>query len=1499
MTKQPINLQKAQKVLDYWYAIEFLAQDKYDEMWDIRAKMQKAKMDFVDGKFKGKTIWSYRELQNSHSIYDVISADAISCGMKKWGNITVFIGKIKREACIECIAKILPKSQEEERPEKTYDNIAWASLQIAPDGSYVEHSLSLSAIIWSMNQIKNSSGRLADSIDEKQYRSAIEVIEKDFFGKVEGKEQTAGDKETRMQENEGVEACLQEFAPNAVTIKLLKDLYKRIEKDFVKGNIEQIEDGQEYQEVYGLFFQLFLDEKSRNRMDEDNYLGLSHDYFSEDIKYVFRKIKDGTMTFGEHMNDDLVRYISSLGENNQSDRIDLVSPPDRNKFFQQVSEILEVGNAPLGKWPSKFMPAFMQQIAVNLCIRKGISDLYGLNGHVFSVNGPPGTGKTTLLKEIVVSNIIERAILLSKYSDPDDAFEKQFFLHGEKQEHAYSTYTRGWYRLKNDKVNDYGILVTSCNNAAVENVSKELPLGTSLLHDLLPSPDDTGEYRDMLDEVSRLFDPEQAQTYETIGNKSCKDIYFTEYAKGLFDNEGVWGLVAAPLGRRINISSFYNHVLYPLYWDFYGGKNFKDVRIKKYAQAKADFEKQLIVVQGLQSQLKEICMVIRKHTNLVKKQSELEKELDEKKAEHKVLVEKEELRLTALKEESAQALREIQSVLGRKEKAEIAIEETEREREGQAAKKREFLEKEAAARKNTGVFSKIFNKKKAETNEQLADGYHEEVIKTDAEIERLDRLLESQNIRLQETQMEAEKADRIKMQIESDIEGRLSHISEAENQVQKRTGMLQQIKTELADTEVSCMEKVKRFTQDNSVDAGILLDISFIDSLLSPDIRKSTDAQVANPWFTKRYNIEREKLFYFAMNLNKEFVLSSKSCRDNLKTLGHYWGLLPGDDKERIVFHKADRERFAGALYQTLFLLVPVLSSTFASLGTFLRDAKQAGVIGTLIVDEAGQAQPQMAVGALYRSRKAMIVGDPRQVEPVVTDDLSLLKRVFEEEELKPYKSKTVSVQSFADTLNCFGTYLDNGTDYPEWVGCPLLVHRRCISPMYNISNEISYNGMMKQQTREPDAKKESSFVYDKSQWFNVIGKEKGNKNHFVEAQADKVCEILEIAFSKSDNPNLYIISPFTSVVREMKTYVKKYVKNTAGTSLSRCESGWISKNIGTVHTFQGKEANEVIFILGCDKSREARGAIKWVNPNIVNVAVTRAKYRLYVIGDDGAWQNSSCVKKAKTILDTFAIKKIKAILEEQLPEKEQTEALKAASASLPSISSFRVDTVEDEDGNTDFSVDTSGLLQGLDQSFIDTALSKEQLEKFGFQSMDALKVLPPEVQNNLLLGMKVFYLLCPVYKVNNKFDASCCSILFCKAMELQMKDCFEESLKSIFPEEKIRGQGKGRGCIALKDAESKELTLGAFQRIINAKRNELGRRMEAVGKKEYGFQWWNAFVLRLSECTARRNKCCHSGLFSWKDQSYLLAEMFKRDSKDSEVQLGGILFESRIGKGL
>ena len=67
-------------------------------------------------------------------------------------------------------------------------------------------------------------------------------------------------------------------------------------------------------------------------------------------------------------------------------------------------------------------------------------------------------------------------------------------------------------------------------------------------------------------------------------------------------------------------------------------------------------------------------------------------------------------------------------------------------------------------------------------------------------------------------------------------------------------------------------------------------------------------------------------------------------------------------------------------------------------------------------------------------------------------------------------------------------------------------------------------------------------------------------------------------------------------------------------------KSGWLRDNIGTVHTFQGKEAKVVIYMLGCQSDGAANGAIKWVNANNVNVAFTRAKAYIYVIGDAIKW---------------------------------------------------------------------------------------------------------------------------------------------------------------------------------------------------------------------------------------------------------------------------------------
>ena len=75
----------------------------------------------------------------------------------------------------------------------------------------------------------------------------------------------------------------------------------------------------------------------------------------------------------------------------------------------------------------------------------------------------------------------------------------------------------------------------------------------------------------------------------------------------------------------------------------------------------------------------------------------------------------------------------------------------------------------------------------------------------------------------------------------------------------------------------------------------------------------------------------------------------------------------------------------------------------------------------------------------------------------------------------------------------------------------------------------------------------------------------------------------------------------------------------------------WLNDNVGTVHKFQGKEADESHSLLGCDKKYENSYVVTgFVNSNIVNVAVTRAKYRLYIVGDADVWKNNKYVYIAK-----------------------------------------------------------------------------------------------------------------------------------------------------------------------------------------------------------------------------------------------------------------------------
>ena len=111
-----------------------------------------------------------------------------------------------------------------------------------------------------------------------------------------------------------------------------------------------------------------------------------------------------------------------------------------------------------------------------------------------------------------------------------------------------------------------------------------------------------------------------------------------------------------------------------------------------------------------------------------------------------------------------------------------------------------------------------------------------------------------------------------------------------------------------------------------------------------------------------------------------------------------------------------------------------------------------------------------------------------------------------------------------------------------------------------------------------------------------------------------------EIAAARIRNPDVFVITPFRIVAQELRTRLKDEEELFAQFGVDIDE--WLRDRVGTIHTVQGREAEAVILVLGAPKASQ-NGARAWAagTPNILNVAVSRAKQRLYVVGSHGAWR--------------------------------------------------------------------------------------------------------------------------------------------------------------------------------------------------------------------------------------------------------------------------------------
>ena len=876
--------------------------------------------------------------------------------------------------------------------------------------------------------------------------------------------------------------------------------------------------------------------KSNEEEDSNESSFCQMDFYTRDLETIINAdLKDNS----------LLSNIIYSKENKNRQKID-----DNKEFLE---EITLPKNMPIGKWPSKFNPSLMQAAAINICTSKDYTP------NIFSVNGPPGTGKTTLLKEIIADTIVKKAKIIAGL-DPTN-------LDNTIQTNTNESYYRNYYKIP-EELKKLGIIVSSNNNAAVENISKDLPKAKDVLSD---------------NTLTDLFN-----------NQKHKNIYFTEDSKKIFgDNSSTWGLISAPYGRKENIQKILN--ILPKQkqknedFNFSFGEN-----IPNFEKARKIFE----------DKYKEV-LKYREDFNSNVKQFFRNKD----------------------------KMIEINNSLGQisnlKNKIENLIEELKKVQDNKEYKD-----------------SVLKQKREQKSNIEISYSFLTKIVK---------KFTGEKNPKILELNKDIEMLNEELININKD----LRNIENDKEELNKKIQVLENSKKILKELE----EKINMFfetysSNEDENDLKLLERCSDLENFYS-NIISNEKTQESCPWGVKEFNILREELFACSLSLIEAYIVNSKGIKANLKLLKL---LLSGGN---LGYSPEERKNVFKECFHTLNLLIPVLSTTFASVSRAFKDFEE-NELGIVIIDEAGQATPFSAMGLLYRANRCIIVGDPLQVEPVMTVPSTLIRAIANKYELNKlekefniagkifnYTSPSLSIQTLADYANLY-----YGKIGETEVGCPLVVHRRCLSPMFDISNSISYDRRMINKCI-PD--NQTNYVLEKNEFIDVKGQEIGNGNHYVKEQGEKIIEIInnyiknnfennKIEFFKN-HKNLYVISPFTTVVNEIKNDINKTFKEECqGEDGKDKLKEWCENCIGTVHRFQGKEANSVILLLGCDEN--SKNSAKWAAQaaNILNVAATRAKKRFAIIGDLELWGKLEFFKESKEILDEF--NKNNGYLSKEIDEK-------------------------------------------------------------------------------------------------------------------------------------------------------------------------------------------------------------------------------------------------------
>lgn len=263
--------------------------------------------------------------------------------------------------------------------------------------------------------------------------------------------------------------------------------------------------------------------------------------------------------------------------------------------------------------------------------------------------------------------------------------------------------------------------------------------------------------------------------------------------------------------------------------------------------------------------------------------------------------------------------------------------------------------------------------------------------------------------------------------------------------------------------------------------------------------------------------------------------------------------------------------------------------TTYAASGSL---PLKPGLFDVVIIDEASQCDIASCFPILYRAKKAVVVGDDKQLP-----HLSFLEKAKEQSFLSQY--------GINDRYQLMWRFRSNSMfDVANYYSMhPVLLdeHFRSLPPIINYSNKEFYGNRIKVMKRNDNSSKviEAVIVPD-----GKIDVDATRNLPEIEAVVKKLHEIvLEDERKNPENPvSIGIISPFRAQVDQLKISVAKVL------SEHMIEKHQIE--IGTAHTFQGDERDIMLISWAYANNSFPQSLIFLQKPNLFNVAITRARYK-------------------------------------------------------------------------------------------------------------------------------------------------------------------------------------------------------------------------------------------------------------------------------------------------